>query len=191
MNRKPYSVSGLAVVSEDIRSPLWNAIDGYPRVMKMIPTDAPPRWEGYFNGAYKVVPADAIVTLQSERRTLPQVCEDLGVKVVGKDAVVIEASALPKVRNERGMQRFEAGASYADWDDDPEYFEERAREYLALAARLREEREGGDAREPHVTALTELIARDWTEHTGIDASAPDSIARRLVENGVRVEGVES
>ena len=177
-------------MSEDIRSPLWSAIDGYPRVMKMTPTDAPPRWEGYFNGAYKVVPADAIVTLQSERRALPQVCHDFGVRVVGKDAVVVESSELPKVRNERGMQRYEAGASYADWDDDPEYFEERAREYLALAARLREESERRP-HEPHVTALTELIARDWTEHTGIDASAPDSIARRLVENGVRVEGVES
>lgn len=139
-------------------------------------------------GRLKVVPADAIVTLPSERRTLPEVCAELGVRVVGKDAVVVEASDMPKVRSERGMQRFEAGASYADWDDDPEYFEERAREYLALAERLRVEQEE-DPAASQVEALASLIACDWACYTGIDASAPESIARRLVAQGVRVNGV--
>lgn len=165
---------------EDIPSPLWNAIDGYPRVMRVTPDSrGNARFEGYFNGAYKVVPADAIVTLQTERRTLPQVCYDLGVKVVGKDAVAIEASELPTVRNERGMQRFEAGASYADWDDEPEYFEERAREYLALAARLRVERDGAEIDEALVEALFILL----NESTSETADHNRAIARRLVAQG--------
>lgn len=173
---------------QDIPSPLWNAIDGYPRVMRVTPdSHGHARFEGYFDGAYKVVPADAIVTLQSERRSLPQVCYDLGVKVVGKDAVVIESGELPEVRNLPAMQRFEAGQCYADWDDEPEYFEARAREFTALAVRLREERDRPPVDESQVSSL----ASDLSLAMGIPNDS-DAVARRLVEQGwTKQQGGES
>lgn len=106
---------------------------------------------------------------------------DMPMKVVPADAIVIERSELPEVREHGGGLTTDPGPHGVTTNYmDAERLRHEALRYVALAEHLREHPPVDEAQ---VAALTSLIRGEQNTREVIDA-AP-WIARRLVQAGVR------
>lgn len=109
------------------------------------------------------------------------------VRVVPLDAEVVTADRLPKVEWKPVMKRWETVPDgrgiWAEPDADPAEYEARAEEYLAMARHLRSNpTPPDDVDEAQVEALADLI-----DDLG-PGNERTTLARRLVQHGVRVGG---
>ena len=115
------------------------------------------------------------------------------VQVVPLDAIVIPRDELPEVRPATEDQRASARPlvltrrgdalhRYITNDDTVESFRAKAAMYLALAEHLREH---PPVDEEQVASLFEVLTEEW--FPGDDGERASTLARRLVERGVRLE----
>lgn len=109
-------------------------------------------------------------------------------KVVPADAIVIERGDLPEVTVERtssGVPYYRLPGDYGfGGTEKPEWYEEHARNYLALAEHLRT---NPPVDEAQVEALAALIRAKYDESTASRYPTEDALARHLVARGARVE----